>query len=47
MVKEFSDFAQNEAIGKIGMVQTNFGFHIIEVLDREEILLVLDGKNFA
>ncbi len=35
MVKEFSDFAKNNPIGKIGYVQTDFGFHIIEVLDKK------------
>jgi peptidyl-prolyl cis-trans isomerase D len=34
MVKEFSDFCATQAIGKIGVVKTDFGFHIIEVLDR-------------
>ena len=34
MVKEFSDFCATQPIGKIGVVKTDFGFHIIEVLDR-------------
>lgn len=34
MVKEFSDFCATQPIGKIGMVKTDYGFHIIEVLDR-------------
>jgi len=34
MVPEFSSFCATEPIGKIGIVKTNFGFHIIEVLDR-------------
>lgn len=36
MVPEFSNYAMNEPIGKIGYVQTDFGFHIIEVLSRTE-----------
>lgn len=36
MVSEFEDFARTKPIGKIGYVQTQFGFHIIEVLDRKE-----------
>lgn len=35
MVPEFSDFAVNEPVGKIGYVQTDYGFHIMEVLDRK------------
>lgn len=36
MVPEFSEYAVNEPIGKIGYVQTDFGFHIIEVLERKD-----------
>lgn len=36
MVPEFSKFAMEEPIGKIGYVQTDYGFHIMEVLDRKE-----------
>lgn len=34
MVKEFSEFCATQPVGKIGVVKTDFGFHIIEVLDR-------------
>ncbi len=37
MVKEFSDFAANMPVGTIGKVKTDFGIHIIEVLDRKAI----------
>tara|TARA_R110002072_G_scaffold303119_1_gene494466 strand:- start:4389 stop:6602 length:2214 start_codon:yes stop_codon:yes gene_type:complete len=37
MVPEFSNFAKNESIGKIGYVQTDYGFHIIEVLNKKEV----------
>jgi len=37
MVPEFAKFSTDEPIGKIGVVQTDFGFHIIEVLDRKEV----------
>lgn len=36
MVPEFSKYAMEEPIGKIGYVQTDFGFHIMEVLERKE-----------
>ena len=34
MVKEFSEFCATKAIGQIGIVKTEFGFHIIEALER-------------
>ena len=37
MVPEFSKFSTNEPIGKIGTVKTDFGIHIIEVMDRKEV----------
>ncbi len=37
MVPEFSNFAKEEPIGKIGYVQTDYGFHIMEVLDRKPV----------
>ncbi len=35
MVDEFSDFAKANPVGKIGYVQTDFGFHIMEVLGKK------------
>ena len=35
MVPEFSDFAMDKPIGEIGYVQTDYGFHIMEALDRK------------
>lgn len=37
MVPEFSKYATDEPIGKIGYVQTDYGYHIMEVLDRKEV----------
>lgn len=37
MVKPFADFSAEKPIGTIGVVQTDFGFHIIEVLDRKAV----------
>lgn len=37
MVEPFSKFSTEQPIGKIGVVQTDFGFHIIEILDRKEV----------
>ncbi len=48
MVPEFSKFSTDEPVGKIGVVKTDFGYHIIEVLGRKEvrypILSIIDDQ---
>ncbi len=41
MVKEFASFCATQPIGKIGLVKTDFGYHIIEIIDRDESKLPL------
>lgn len=36
MVKPFNDFVFNNGIGKVGLVETQFGFHIIKVTDKQD-----------
>ena len=36
MVKPFNDFVFNSPIGKVGLVETAFGFHIIKVTDKQD-----------
>jgi len=36
MVKPFEDFVFNNPIGRVGLVETDFGFHIIRVDDKED-----------
>lgn len=36
MVKPFNDFVFGNPIGKIGLVETQFGFHIIKVTDKQD-----------
>ncbi|PZQ82846.1 MAG: peptidylprolyl isomerase [Flavobacterium johnsoniae] len=36
MVKPFNDFVFNSPIGKVGLVETEFGFHIVKVLDKRD-----------
>ncbi len=40
MVKPFSDFVFSNAVGKIGIVETDFGFHIIHVTAKEVTLQI-------
>ncbi len=41
MVTAFNDFVFDNEIGKLGVVETNFGFHIIEIVDQKNIQKVL------
>ena len=36
MVKPFEEFAFNNAVGTIGLVETAFGFHVVKVTDKAE-----------
>ena len=36
MVKPFNDFVFNNGIGKVGLVETDFGFHIIKIADKQD-----------
>ncbi|SCY51307.1 peptidylprolyl isomerase [Flavobacterium caeni] len=36
MVKPFNDFVFNNPIGSIGLVETDFGFHVINVTDKQD-----------
>ncbi|MBC7523524.1 MAG: peptidylprolyl isomerase [Flavobacterium sp.] len=36
MVKPFNDFVFNNPVGKIGLVETEFGYHIINITDKQD-----------
>ena len=36
MVKPFNDFVFNNPVGKIGLVETDFGFHFIQIGDKQD-----------
>lgn len=40
MAGPFNDFCFENEIGKIGLVETDFGFHIIKVTDKEDVVKV-------
>ncbi len=36
MVKPFNDFVFNNPVGKIGLVETDFGFHVIQIAEKQD-----------
>ena len=40
MVEAFNDYAFASPIGSIGVVETDFGYHIIEVQEKEDVVLI-------
>ena len=40
MVPQFNDFVFNNAIGSIGVVETDYGFHVIKVMDKYNSVLM-------
>ncbi len=42
MAQEFFNFANKNRLGKVGLVETEFGFHIIKVTDKDDLALIAD-----
>jgi peptidyl-prolyl cis-trans isomerase D len=42
MTEKFFDFCNKSRVGRIGIVETEFGFHIIRVTDKEDVVLIAD-----
>lgn len=40
MVKPFNDFVFNNRVGRIGLVETDFGYHVIKIVAKEDVVLV-------
>ena len=42
MAEEFFTFANTNRVGKLGIVKTEFGFHIIKITDKDDLALIAD-----
>ena len=42
MAQEFYNFCNKSKVGRIGLVETEFGFHIIKVTDKDDLALIAD-----
>ena len=40
MVPQFNDYVFNNAVGSIGLVETDYGFHVIKVMDKYNAVLM-------
>ncbi len=40
MTPKFNDFAFNNEVGTIGLVETDFGFHIVKIDDKEDVVQI-------
>ena len=40
MVKPFNDYVFSNRVGRVGLVETDFGYHIIKVVAKEDVVLV-------
>ena len=47
MATEFFNFVDKNRVGRIGLVETEFGFHIIKVTDKDDLALIVDVANEA
>ena len=42
MATEFYNFVNKNRVGRVGVVETEFGFHVIKVTDKDDLALIAD-----
>ena len=42
MAEEFFTFANTNRVGKLGIVKTEFGYHIVKITDKDDLALIAD-----
>ncbi len=40
MDKSFFNFVNKNKVGKIGVVETKYGYHVIKITDKEDVVLL-------
>ena len=47
MATEFYNYVNKNRVGRVGVVETEFGFHVIKVTDKDDLALIADVVSSA